>query len=214
MSVQVCAGVCKGVCCVLVSVQVCVGVCIGVLVSVQVWAGVCTGVCWCLYRLYSCPVESETTKHHEGLVMRAADLEQQYTQVSKEREQFLAENAALKVRTLSVFITACPTLCVLMCLVHNQKALGELKRALTATREVADKQQRALQALEMSMKKQESEFLEEKANDKRQLRESEGRSDGLAREADMLKKTVKTMKGQLVQLQELLASREHQHKYY
>ena len=94
-----------------------------------------------------------------------------------------------------------------------QKALGELKRALTASKQVVDKQQNALQSLEMSLKKQESEFLEEKTNEKRLLRESESQAAAAGCEADLLKKTVRTLKGQLTQLQELLASREQQHKY-
>ena len=84
---------------------------------------------------------------------------------------------------------------------------------MTASKQVVDKQQNALQSLEMSLKKQESEFLEEKTNEKRLLRESESQAAAAGREADLLKKTVRTLKGQLTQLQELLASREQQHKY-
>ena len=47
-------------------------------------------------------VESDTAKRHEGLVMKAADLEQQYRRIWRERDQFSSENEALKVCALVV----------------------------------------------------------------------------------------------------------------
>lgn len=81
-----------------------------------------------------------------------------------------------------------------------------------SSREVEEKQREALHVLQATLKKMESEHGAQHAHHSEEARERETRVAAAEKEAELLRKTVRHMKGQVTQLQELLACREQEHR--
>ncbi|CAB4004917.1 Leucine-rich repeat and coiled-coil domain-containing 1 [Paramuricea clavata] len=79
-------------------------------------------------------------------------------------------------------------------------------------RETEEEQKKALRAMEAATTKLETERMQQHAHEVLKTQEQQMRAAALARELDLLKVNNKQLKGQIQQLQELLATREQQHK--
>mgnify|MGYP002803881909 CR=1 FL=1 len=93
-----------------------------------------------------------------------------------------------------------------------QAKFEEIADDLKNCREAEDEQKKALRTMEAATTKLETERMQQHAHEVSKTQEQQMRAAALARELDILKTNNKQLKGQVQQLQELLATREQQHK--
>ncbi|KAL5022406.1 hypothetical protein ScPMuIL_001561 [Solemya velum] len=93
-----------------------------------------------------------------------------------------------------------------------KEQLQQLVKDLRAAKETEENQKSALKAMEETTAKMEREQVKQHAHEHKKTQESQMRASALAREVEMLQSTVHSQKGQLHQLQELLANREQEHR--
>ncbi|KAK2559570.1 Leucine-rich repeat and coiled-coil domain-containing protein 1 [Acropora cervicornis] len=111
-------------------------------------------------------------------------------------------------------------------LLHEKEAKESLQKDLTAAQEQnielrekvknltesEEEQQRALRALEQASVKMETEKIKQHTEAVSRLQQEQMKVGALAKESELLKHSVKQLKGQVHQLQELLANREQEHR--
>ncbi|KAL9975413.1 hypothetical protein ACROYT_G012573 [Oculina patagonica] len=88
----------------------------------------------------------------------------------------------------------------------------ELSDEVKRLKESEEEQQRALRALEQATTKMETEKIKQHAEAVSQLQQEQMKVGALTRECELSKHSVKQLKGQVHQLQELLANREQEHR--
>lgn len=100
-----------------------------------------------------------------------------------------------------------------------QKALNEtqaqnieLSEEVKRLKETEEDQQRALRVLEQATTKMETDKIKQHAKAVSQLQQEQMRVGALTKECELSKHSVKQLKGQVQQLQELLANREQEHR--
>ncbi|XP_028392315.1 leucine-rich repeat and coiled-coil domain-containing protein 1-like [Dendronephthya gigantea] len=93
-----------------------------------------------------------------------------------------------------------------------QAKYEEMVDDLKNCRETEEEQKKALRAMEAASAKLETERMQQHAHEVSRAQEQQMRAAALARELDILKTNNKQLTGQVQQLQELLATREQQHK--
>ncbi|PVD20789.1 hypothetical protein C0Q70_18950 [Pomacea canaliculata] len=90
--------------------------------------------------------------------------------------------------------------------------VAELQEQLSRARQAEDANRAAVRSLEETLAGQERQRLQQQAHEAKKIQESELRAAALARELEITRGNSKAQKGQIQQLQELLATREQQHK--
>ncbi|XP_025076012.1 leucine-rich repeat and coiled-coil domain-containing protein 1-like isoform X2 [Pomacea canaliculata] len=93
-----------------------------------------------------------------------------------------------------------------------QTQVAELQEQLSRARQAEDANRAAVRSLEETLAGQERQRLQQQAHEAKKIQESELRAAALARELEITRGNSKAQKGQIQQLQELLATREQQHK--
>lgn len=88
----------------------------------------------------------------------------------------------------------------------------ELNEKLKRLQENEEDQQRALRALEQAATKMETEKIKQHTEAVSRLQQEQMKVGALSKESELLKHSVKQLKGQVHQLQELLANREQEHR--
>ncbi|XP_015774024.1 PREDICTED: leucine-rich repeat and coiled-coil domain-containing protein 1-like [Acropora digitifera] len=88
----------------------------------------------------------------------------------------------------------------------------ELREKVKNLTESEEDQQRALRALEQASVKMETEKIKQHTEAVSRLQQEQIKVGALAKESELLKHSVKQLKGQVHQLQELLANREQEHR--
>ncbi|KAJ7376666.1 leucine rich repeat [Desmophyllum pertusum] len=88
----------------------------------------------------------------------------------------------------------------------------ELSEEVKRMKENEEDQQRALRALEQATTKMETDKIKQHAVAVTQLQQEQMKVGALTKECEMSKHSVKQLKGQVHQLQELLANREQEHR--
>ncbi|XP_067052104.1 leucine-rich repeat and coiled-coil domain-containing protein 1-like isoform X1 [Acropora muricata] len=111
-------------------------------------------------------------------------------------------------------------------LLHEKEAKESLQKDLTAAQEQnielrekvknltesEEEQQSALRALEQASVKMETEKIKQHTEAVSRLQQEQMKIGALAKESELLRHSVKQLKGQVHQLQELLANREQEHR--
>ncbi|XP_069112362.1 leucine-rich repeat and coiled-coil domain-containing protein 1-like [Argopecten irradians] len=90
--------------------------------------------------------------------------------------------------------------------------LQEESRQLSVARETEESLKKSLRNLEEVTAKMEREKLHQQTHEQKKTHDAQMRASALNRELEMLKMTAEKQKGQIHQLQELLANREQQHR--
>ncbi|XP_021352009.1 leucine-rich repeat and coiled-coil domain-containing protein 1-like [Mizuhopecten yessoensis] len=90
--------------------------------------------------------------------------------------------------------------------------LQEGSRQLSVAKEAEESLKRSLRNLEEVTAKMERETLQQQTHEQKKTHDAQMRASALTRELEMLKVTAEKQKGQIHQLQELLANREQQHR--
>ncbi|XP_048254923.1 leucine-rich repeat and coiled-coil domain-containing protein 1-like [Haliotis rufescens] len=90
--------------------------------------------------------------------------------------------------------------------------IGDLTDELTNSKANEQSHKLALRAMEETVLKQERERVKQEAHEVKKLQEAQMKAAAMTREAEMLRHTTENQKGQLGQLQELLAAREQEHR--
>ncbi|XP_015774025.1 PREDICTED: leucine-rich repeat and coiled-coil domain-containing protein 1-like [Acropora digitifera] len=97
-------------------------------------------------------------------------------------------------------------------LTEAQEQNIELREKVKNLTESEDDQQRALRALEQASVKMETEKIKQHTEAVSRLQQEQMKVGALAKESELLRHSVKQLKGQVHQLQELLANREQEHR--
>ncbi|XP_041375167.1 leucine-rich repeat and coiled-coil domain-containing protein 1-like isoform X2 [Gigantopelta aegis] len=93
-----------------------------------------------------------------------------------------------------------------------KERLDDLQIQLSRSRESEGSLKQTLKILEETIGKHERDDLQQQAHEHKKLQEAQMKYAAMTREAEMLRHSVTSLKGQLQQLQELLAAREQQHR--
>ncbi|XP_022092046.1 leucine-rich repeat and coiled-coil domain-containing protein 1-like [Acanthaster planci] len=93
-----------------------------------------------------------------------------------------------------------------------QAKLEDLRGKLTASQKAEEEQRQALRAMETTSAKMETERLNQHAHEVKKAQEYQMKAAAMGREVDLVKAQCKQQEGKIQQLQELLASREQEHR--
>eukprot|EP00794_Sanderia_malayensis_P018762 gene18762-20653_t len=97
-------------------------------------------------------------------------------------------------------------------LVQKEERIEELTKQMDALQASEVQSKKLIKSLEESSRNSENETRKQEAFKVKQLRESQCQAAASFRETELLRVNVKNLKSQVTQLQELLASREQEHK--
>lgn len=143
------------------------------------------------------------------MVEAIKELQQREAQEKKLREASLAASSRLKRALLKEKETKdCLQKSLNELQTHNVGLTEEVKRL----QENEEEQQRALRAMEQATTKMETDKIKQHAEAVTQLQQEQMKVGALTKECELSKHSVKQLKGQVHQLQELLANREQEHR--
>ncbi|XP_072024521.1 leucine-rich repeat and coiled-coil domain-containing protein 1-like [Amphiura filiformis] len=91
--------------------------------------------------------------------------------------------------------------------------IKDLSKALESSKNSEEDQRKAMQAMESTATKIETERLQQQAHETKRLQEYQMRAAAVGRELDLVKTQCKQQEGKIQQLQELLANREQEHRH-
>lgn len=143
------------------------------------------------------------------MVEAIKELQQREAEEKKLREASLAASSRLKRALLKEKETKDSLQKSLNELqIHDVELAEEVKRL----KENEEEQQKALRALEQATTKMETEKIKQHAEAVTQLQQEQMKVGALTKECELSKHSVKQLKSQVHQLQELLANREQEHR--
>ncbi|CAH1800262.1 unnamed protein product [Owenia fusiformis] len=94
----------------------------------------------------------------------------------------------------------------------TKKQLEDVSEQLKASQKHEEEQRRALRALETTSVQFETKRIQESSEQAKKVQQAQLQNSATQREAELLRTSVKSLKGQLQQMQELLADREQEHR--